>query len=80
MDIGGTARPRAHATWSRLGLGDPLSCFFILSCFLCKNIKARKSLGQFEFRKVPKTSKYTKQVFPGLQSYNKNRGIDGKSP
>jgi hypothetical protein len=34
--------------------------FFIPGCFLCKNIHARKILDQFEFWKVPETSKYTK--------------------
>jgi hypothetical protein len=37
-------------------------------------------MSQFEFGKVPKTKKYTKQGFPVLPSYNQNKGIDGKSP
>jgi hypothetical protein len=40
---------------------------------------AIKSLAQFEFQKVPKMLKYAKDVFPILQSYNQNKGVDGKS-
>jgi hypothetical protein len=63
-----------------LGLGGPLSYFFSSGCFSCKNIHARKILYQFEFRKVPETSKYKKQVFLFCRVITKIRGIDEKSP
>jgi hypothetical protein len=40
---GGAARPRAHATFARLGPCGPLVCLFISSCFSGKNIDAIKS-------------------------------------
>jgi hypothetical protein len=80
MSMGGTARPRARTLCAHLGPGGPLLYFFFSSYFSCKNINAKKSLGQFEFRKVSETSKYTKQVFPILQSYNQNKGDIWKIP
>jgi hypothetical protein len=76
MGLGGTTMGGARATWSCLGLGGPLSCFF----FSYENINARKILSQFEFQKVPETSKYTKHVFPILQSYNQNKRDRWKIP
>jgi hypothetical protein len=52
----------------------PLACFFFSYCFSCKILTPEKSLGQFEFWKVLEISKYKKQVFPVLQSYNKKDG------
>jgi hypothetical protein len=39
-----------------------------------------KRLGQFEFQKVHEMSKYTKQVFPVMLSYNQNKGDRWKIP
>jgi hypothetical protein len=80
MDLGGTARPGARATWSCLGPGGPLSYFLSSGCFSRKNIYARKILDQFEFWKIRETSKYTKQGFPVLQIYNQNKGNRWKIP
>jgi hypothetical protein len=45
-----------------------------------KNINAQKISGQFESGKVPKLSKYAKQGFPVVQSYNQNKGDRWKIP
>jgi hypothetical protein len=74
------ARGGAHMTYSCLCPGGPLSCVFFSYCFSGKNRNARKSLGQFEIQKVLETSKYTKQVFPVLQSYNQNKRDRYKIP
>jgi hypothetical protein len=72
--MGGAARDGPRATYALLGPGGPLVFFLSLGCFLCKNIHAIQIFGQFEFRKVLKRQKYTKQVFPVLQGYNQNNG------
>jgi hypothetical protein len=79
--MGGVASPRAHATCAHyLDPGGPLPFFCFSSCFSCKNINSRKSLDQFEFQKVHETSKYAKQVFPVMLSYNQNKGDRWKIP
>jgi hypothetical protein len=45
-----------------------------------KNNNARKILALFEFQKVLKTQKYTKEDFPVLQSYKLNKGDRWKIP
>jgi hypothetical protein len=40
----------------------------------------KKFPGQFDFGKVPETSKYTKHGFPIWQSYNQNKGDRWKIP
>jgi hypothetical protein len=47
---------------------------------LIKYYRPKKIPGQFEFRKVHETSKYTKQGFPVMQSYNQNKGDPWKIP
>jgi hypothetical protein len=78
--MGGLAKPRAHATYALLGPGGPLVYFFLPGSFLFKNIHAQRILNQFEVRKVPKMSRYAKQGFTVLQSYNQNKGYRWKIP
>jgi hypothetical protein len=78
--MGGAAWPRAHATYAVLGSGGPLAYFLSSGCFSCKNIQATKILGQFEFKKVLETLKYTKyRCFLFCKVITKIRGIDEKS-
>jgi hypothetical protein len=77
-NLGGTPGqgPRPHglvwASWLPL----------LTSCALegSRDINARKIPGQIKFGKILETSKYTKQGFPILQSYNQNKGDRWKIP
>jgi hypothetical protein len=79
MVLGGTARGGDRATFSRLGRGGPLSCFFISSLLSGKKRNARKNLILLSSGRPLKCQNTQNRRFLFCRVITKIRG-SGKSP